>query len=1171
EIKTAIDFPKQEVYQFLNKNQQKFTIGVQPVKKWDGFAALSDPSKASVKTLERLYQLTPSNEAMQALSKTGLTSALQITKYTKGEFMMKYGNTFSSTKEAELTFNKASEVQSAVMNLATSYLTARSAPNVYGITGKLQKEENEIIAYPTLEELFGNMDYCACDHCKSVLGAAAYLVDLLQFIDLEDMPHEKQNPIAVLLKRRPDIQHLQLTCENTNTILPYIDIVNEILEYYVINGNLDMFKGHDITSATKTTELLADPQFVMTAAYDEVKTKVYPFDLPFDYPLEALRLLFQAWDVTLPAALQTFRDPLSARKELVYLNEEEYKILTDTAAHSLPEYFGETATSTIDQLNAAISNGKTFSRRVNISYEDLVSLLKTEFINPGAVIVPLLEATKIPLLTLQGFYDGTITDAEMDALLPTDLVVADYGGDVKQWLRDNQDLIMSLITLTDIGPKTGECNFADVQLRFALPDNTQNKLDELAYQKFHRFIRLWKKTGWSIETTDKAIIALMPLAPGDLMMANINTTFVTVLARFANLKRVMDLLSLSDKKMQTLLLLWDNAKDPAFKLEQCAKLLKMRVPDMIDLSTITGIDPLADDMQQDEPSLLKFVQVAQALKKASLKIVDLNYLLRNKDESNKLIPSDKTLLKNIKAIRDSLNAVEKEHSITPDNADFAFAKSKMALVYDASVVNDFFGLITESKTYGVSFNTTEEGLPTKLTDADSRVGFDPFRKSLTYNGIITTPAKNALSGAADTLVLADMSIITTQPLLDAFKADFKAKLDALAVAGNDDLVAFGTNYPELKTVYDAVKAQAEPAAQTTTLLAGILPELKARLKAIALRQTLASILKAEPELINVLLDKKETLHATGDTAKKISVDFDQLEADVDAKQNKTYSLYLDAPATDDYIVYVKAPQNTVVTLTVNGVTVINTVTVDATGEVKNSVPLNLKAGDLYEAELTIASLPINESAQLLWRTKGMAKSKIPGGNLYIRENVDRAKTSLVRLQKSAMLIRLLKLTPVEVEYFAAQNTETKNFLNELDTDGTIADLDLQNLWKKLYLLLFFIGIKEETEQEENNWVQILQDPEVKNLQGKSLLLETMSWKKADVDAVLAHFAFVIADLSQLSKLKKVINAMIMVATVDYPATDIISWAIANPTVALINDIKQKIRDRTDDAAYLETM
>ncbi|MBC7826536.1 MAG: hypothetical protein H7122_02230 [Chitinophagaceae bacterium] len=1171
EIKTAADLPKQEMYQFLNNNQQKFTIGLQPVKKWEGFGALSEKSKEGVKTIERLYQLTPSNDAMEALSKTGLTSALQITRYSKGEFMMKYGETFSSTKEAELTYNKASEVQSAVMNLATTYLTYRAAPNIYGITGKLKKEENEIIAYPTLEELFGNMDYCACDHCKSVLSPAAYLVDLLQFIDLDDVPHDKDNPIEVLLKRRPDIQHLQLTCENTNTILPYIDIVNEILEYYVINGNLDLFKGHDITASTTTAELLADPQFVMTAAYDEVKTKVYPYDLPFDYPLEALRLLFNAWDVSLPGSLQIFRDATSAGKDLINLNTEEYKILTDTAIHSLPEYFGEPAAATIDQLNTAISNGKIFSRRVNISYEEVVSLLKTAFINPGIVLVPLLEKTTIPLATLQSFYDGTTTDADIDALLPADIIVADYGGDVKQWLRDNQQLIMGLVTLTDAGPKTSECNFADVQLRFALPDNANNRLNELAYHKLHRFIRLWKKTGWSIETTDHATITLMPLAAADLTIANIDTTFITLLARLANLKRIMDLLSLSNKKIQSILVLWDDEKDPAYKLEQCAKLLKMRVQDINDLSTITGIDPLADDMEQDEPSLLQFITVVKALKQASLKIIDLNYLLRNKDEANKLAPADKILLKNIKAIRDVLNAIEKEHGIAPDNADFAFAKSKMALVYDAAVVNDFFGLISDSKTYTAPFITTEEGLPVKITVVDSRVSYDPFKKLLGYNGIILTAAKNALAAAADALVLADMAVITTQPLLDAFKLDLKAKLDALALSGNDDLISFGNNYPELKIVYDAVKAQADPAAQTTALLAGILPELKSRMKGNSLKQTLAAIVKAEPDLISTLTAKKETLQSAGDNTKAIVYDFLQLEQSISFNTNQTYSLYLDAPATDDYIIYVRAPQNTVVTVTIGGVIIINAVTIDASGEVKNSVPLNLKAGELHETELIISALPAGSSAELLWRTKGMAKAVISAGNIYIRQNVDHAKTSLIRLQKAVMLNRLFKFTAVESEYFAAGNTETKNFLNELDTDGTIADVDLHNLWNKLFLLVFFTGVKSETEQEENDWVRVLEDPEVKNLQGNSLLLDMNYWKKADLDSVLTHFAFVITDLSQLSKLKKVMAAMYMVVTIDYPAADVISWSVATPTLLLINDIKQKIKDKTDDAAWLETM
>jgi hypothetical protein len=52
-----------------------------------------------------------------------------------------------------------------------------------------------IVAPPTMENLFGNIDYCACSHCKSVLSPAAYLVDLLQFLDLTGKTFTRTNPI----------------------------------------------------------------------------------------------------------------------------------------------------------------------------------------------------------------------------------------------------------------------------------------------------------------------------------------------------------------------------------------------------------------------------------------------------------------------------------------------------------------------------------------------------------------------------------------------------------------------------------------------------------------------------------------------------------------------------------------------------------------------------------------------------------------------------------------------------------------------------------------------------------------------------------------------------------------------------------------------------------------
>ena len=92
----------------------------------------------------------------------------------------------------------------------------------------------------------------------------------------------------MLTARRPDIPLIPLTCENTNTALPYIDLVNEILESYIV---LVSSAGANPTGDRRSTsaELLANPQHVNTAAYSRLKTAVYPMTLPFDRDLEIVR------------------------------------------------------------------------------------------------------------------------------------------------------------------------------------------------------------------------------------------------------------------------------------------------------------------------------------------------------------------------------------------------------------------------------------------------------------------------------------------------------------------------------------------------------------------------------------------------------------------------------------------------------------------------------------------------------------------------------------------------------------------------------------------------------------------------------------------------------------------------------------------------------------------
>jgi hypothetical protein len=1171
ELKLGANIPKDEVYTFLNTNKQEDMLGVKPVKRWANYTNLKTETKAAVKQTERLFQLSPSNAAMSALADQGLSSAYEIVQYSRAQFMAKFAGKFPNATEASLTYTRAQEIFSSTTNVANAYFSYRTTPNIYALTGKLEKTAGDIIDYPTLEGLFGNMDYCSCDECKSVLGAAAYIVDLLHFIDLTDKPHDLKNPLEVLLERRPDIQHMQLTCENTNTVLPYIDIVNEILEFYIANGSLTGFTGHDIAEGTDTNDLLADPQYVITTAYDKTNTEVYPFGLPFDKARETLRQYFKAWDTTLEEVLLNFGSELSARKEKLGLNLKEYDILTNSGFRALPEYFGEVAATNIDALNAAIAGGKVFTIRTGITAWDLVNLLKTQFINPGTVVVPLLNALQVGADKIQAWYDGTLTANDLNNLLPATLDKSRYGANVGQWLTDNKVLISTLVVLTDMTPETDDCNLADMELRYLLPpDATKNRLTEITYHKFHRFIRLWKKMGWSMETTDKVITALSPVKSIDLTTANIDAAFVTLLARLTNFSRLIDMLSLSEKKIAALLPLWDSTGDLVARQTLCAQQFKMPLQDLLDLSKIAGLDPLATDLESDSPAMLQLLYVVRSLKEVPLKAVDLAYLLMNKDASNKLTPNPQTLLKHIKSLRDAIGTVEKENSVAPDNADLSFAKSKMTLVYDAFVVDTLFSLLTNSILYSSALNLPEESLPATLA-ANPQVGYDAFKKQLTYTGILSTAVQTDLNNKADALTLADVTEITVQADLDTFKTNFKQAVNNMKAASDADIAALAAGYPELKTVYDIVLAQPTPAKQTTALINNILPALLEKLKVVALQQTLVSITKADPDVITVLTGSASVIKSISDNTKNVLNDFAGLETTVTFNANQSYDGYLDPLASDDYILFVKAPANTTVTLTINGTIVINGVMIGAPGETQSALPLTLTAGTPAPVQLTLAGLAAAKTAELWWRTKGMAKSQVPAANFYIKSNVDNAVTSLIRIMNAGRLQQLLKLTAAELAYFAAVNAETKDFLNDLPANNAISDPNLISLWKKVYLLVFFTLLKKETEQDENSWLQILQQPTLTTPQGKILLLDMNNWLQSDVDAVLVKLGKTWNDISVLSTLKKVVRAMQLVTGINFPAASVISWSIDNPNEALINTIKAAIRDRTDDAAWLDTM
>src|SRR5262249_35021757 len=131
--------------------------------------------------------------------------------------------------------------------------------------------------------LFGRQAWCDCQDCQSVFSPAAYFVDLLSMLDPDDKAHP---PAHFLFKRRPDLKHLKLSCANTNTTIPCVDLVNEILEAYIISDQFPKARrvSHD-SGNLSAEELRAVPQFVDDRVYARLAGEVFPLSLPFHRPL----------------------------------------------------------------------------------------------------------------------------------------------------------------------------------------------------------------------------------------------------------------------------------------------------------------------------------------------------------------------------------------------------------------------------------------------------------------------------------------------------------------------------------------------------------------------------------------------------------------------------------------------------------------------------------------------------------------------------------------------------------------------------------------------------------------------------------------------------------------------------------------------------------------------
>jgi hypothetical protein len=226
-------------------------------------------------------------------------------------------------------------------------------------------------------ELFDDQPWCGCDDCQSVLSPAAYLVDLLHYIErwilAGSFAGQESHPLH-LEQRRPDIWDLELTCEATHTPVPTLDIVNAVLERYV-----------------RETVGLADTDAVHRHLADQDGA----LGLPFTMPLERLRALLSHFGVTRhDVAVALGASPAVRTRARLGLSTRDHELIT-RARPGDGAYLGgifavEAATTATgpDAVLPPVQLGGLL-RVTMLGRDDLVALLEARFVSrDGSTVAP---------------------------------------------------------------------------------------------------------------------------------------------------------------------------------------------------------------------------------------------------------------------------------------------------------------------------------------------------------------------------------------------------------------------------------------------------------------------------------------------------------------------------------------------------------------------------------------------------------------------------------------------------------------------------------------------------------------------------------------------------------------------------------------------------------------
>lgn len=360
-----------------------------------GLPALPEDQEILRKDLlkvQRVFAICPRygrTETAVALLTGGVTTAAQIQGMGLAAFRGKFGGILDAGALAAV-YEKADQIATASTHVWLQMSAKFNSPTTNVIP-------TPACGDPELEELFHNLDYCACTHCNSVLGPAAYFTDLMHFLKYRHFGQLNLSLHALLNTSRPELKYIDLNCRNSDTPVPTIDLIIEVLEARAytplgLNGSPNLNR----QTTWSEEDLLVYPEHIQTAIYDELAkpAECYrPFLLPFDLNLEDARAYLQVLGTSRVALQDVFEwfDGFEATQvwrvdERLGLSKGQSDLVRNVSGMpSLEERWGFPQGSL--SWIAEIQNVELFMERACLDFPGVQELLRTwEFVDKTKIV-----------------------------------------------------------------------------------------------------------------------------------------------------------------------------------------------------------------------------------------------------------------------------------------------------------------------------------------------------------------------------------------------------------------------------------------------------------------------------------------------------------------------------------------------------------------------------------------------------------------------------------------------------------------------------------------------------------------------------------------------------------------------------------------------------------------